>query len=186
MTRETVPPGRTAAEARGVLRERARNLARVRSAPVAAESMLEVLEFQLADERYAVESRYVGEVQPLRSLTPVPCTPAFILGIVNVRGRILPVLDLKRFFGLPQRGLTDLHRIILLGDGRCEFGLLADLGVGVRMIPRAAIQASPPAFAGIDSTYLLGVTADRLLVLDAAALLADPRLVVDERSDEDG
>ena len=109
-----------------------------------------------------------------------------ILGIVNVRGRILPVLDLKRFFGLPQRGLTDLHRIILLGDGRCEFGLLADLGVGVRMIPRAAIQASPPAFAGIDSTYLLGVTADRLLVLDAAALLADPRLVVDERSDEDG
>ena len=82
--------------------------------------MLELLEFRLASERYAVESRLVQEVHPLRDLTPLPCTPPFVLGIVNVRGRILPVLDLKKFFDLPERGLTDLHRIILVRGNDLE------------------------------------------------------------------
>src|SRR4051794_13858537 len=97
-------------DSRLILQARARALARRPEEAPAAGEMLEILEFTLASERYAVENRYVLEVAPLKELTPLPCTPPFVRGIVNVRGRILPVFDLKMFFDLPQKGISDLHR----------------------------------------------------------------------------
>ena len=163
-----------------ILHSRAQALARPPERAPLAETFLEVLEFRLAQERYAVETRYVHEVRPLKDLTPLPCTPPFVLGIVNVRGHILPVLDLKTFFDLPQNGLTDLHCIILVRERDLEFGLLADVIVGVRSIPVESLQASLPTLTGIRSDYLKGVTAERLVVLDLARLLADPRILVHE------
>ncbi|WP_009963991.1 CheR family methyltransferase [Verrucomicrobium spinosum] len=66
-------------------------------------------EFALASERYAVEAKFVCEVYPLKDLSPLPSAPSFIAGMVNVRGRILPVLELRRFFDVPGRGITDLQ-----------------------------------------------------------------------------
>jgi purine-binding chemotaxis protein CheW len=103
-----------------------------------------------------------------------------VLGVVNVRGRILPVLDLKRFFDLPEKGLTDLHRIILVGGNDLEVGLLADTIVGVRSILATDLQSSLPTLTGIRSDYLKGVTAERLVVLDSARILADPKIIVHE------
>src|SRR5579871_2634589 len=125
----------TTPDSQQILRERARSLARSPAPTPAAHSTLDLLEFRLASERYGLETRYVHEVHPLRELTPLPCTPEFMLGIVNVRGRILPVLDLKKFFQLPDQGLTDLHRIIHLRGNGLELGLLADVMVGVRRVP---------------------------------------------------
>ncbi|HLA72521.1 MAG TPA: chemotaxis protein CheW, partial [Steroidobacteraceae bacterium] len=110
-----------------ILHERAVALSRPPPAPAAPHGSLELLEFRLASERYAVETRHVVEVHPLRDLTPLPGTPPFIRGIVNLRGRILPVLDLKKFFDLPEQGVTDLHRIIVVRGIDLEFGLLADV-----------------------------------------------------------
>ena len=173
MKDETNDPGE-------ILRARARALARVPESPPVAGAALELLEFSLAQERYAVESRFVREVCPLKELTPLPCTPPFLLGIVNVRGRILPVLDLKKFFDLPEKGLTDLHRIILIrGDG-LELGLLADAITGVRSVSADSLQPSLPTLTGIREDYLKGVTAERLVVLDLARILADPKIVVHE------
>ena len=163
-----------------VLRARARALARIPERPSVAETSLELLEFRLAQERYAVEYRHVQEVCPLEELTPLPCTPAFLLGIVNVRGRILPVVDLKRFFDLPEKGITDLHRIILVRGNGLEMGLLADAIVGVRSIPIASLQPSLPTLTGIRSDYLKGVTAECLVVLDLARILADPKIIIHE------
>jgi purine-binding chemotaxis protein CheW len=167
-------------EAEGILRARARALARTPPRASAAGAMLEVLEFRLASERYAVESRLVQEVHPLRDLTPLPCTPPFVLGIVNVRGRILPVLDLKRFFDLPERGLTDLHRIILVRGNDLEVGLLADVIVGVRSIKADSLQASLPTLTGIRADFLKGVSDERLVVLDLDRILLDPKIIVHE------
>ena len=167
-------------DASQILRARAQALARpAEHAPVAA-TLLEVLEFRLAQERYAVETRYVREVYPLKDLTPLPCTPPFVLGIVNVRGRILPVLDLKKFFDLPEQGVTDLHRIILIEGNELALGLLADVIVGVGSIPADSVQPSLPTLTGIRSEYLKGVTAERLVVLDVARILADPKIIVHE------
>ena len=166
-------------EAGQILRERAQALARV-PPPPAADTILEVLEFGLASERYAIERRYVQEVHPLRDLTPLPGTPAFILGIVNVRGRMVPVLDLKKFFELPERGLTDLHRTIIVRGHDLEIGLLADVIIGISGVPAESLQPSLPTLTGIRADYLKGVTAARLVVLAVERILSDPRIVVHE------
>lgn len=163
-----------------ILRARAQALARAPENQLHAGTMLEVLEFRLAQETYAVENSFVSEVYPLKELTPLPCTPPFVRGIVNVRGRILPVLDLKKLFDLPEQGLTDLHRIILVRGYDLELGLLADVVTGVRLLPAANLQASLPTLTGIRSDYLKGVTAERLVVLDLARILADPKIMIHE------
>ncbi|MFZ0500146.1 MAG: chemotaxis protein CheW [Steroidobacteraceae bacterium] len=166
-----------------ILRERAQTLARV-PPPPAADTLLELLEFGLASERYAIERRYVQEVQPLRELTPLPCTPPFILGIVNVRGRIVPVLDLKKFFELPERGLTDLHRTIIVRGHDLEIGLLADVIIGISGIPAESLQPSLPTLTGIRADYLKGVTDARLVVLAVDRILSDPRIIVHEEVED--
>jgi purine-binding chemotaxis protein CheW len=162
-----------------ILHDRALALARPpeEAAPDAGTS-LELLEFGLAEERYALEYRWVEEVCPLKDLTPLPRTPPFVRGIVNVRGRILPVFDLKRFFELPEKGLTDLHRIILVRDADLELGILADAIIGMRSVPADSLQSSLPTLTGIRGDYLKGVTAERLVVLDLARILADPKIIV--------
>jgi purine-binding chemotaxis protein CheW len=167
-------------DAAQTLRARARALARPPAHLPAADTLLEVLEFRLAHESYAIETRYVREVYPLKDLTPLPCTPPFVLGIVNVRGRIVPVFDLKGLFDLREQGLTDLHRIILIEGNELELGLLADVTVGVRSIPADSLQPSLSTFRGIRSEYLKGVTSERLVVLDVARILADPKIIVHE------
>jgi purine-binding chemotaxis protein CheW len=168
------------AEADGILRARAQALAHRPAPSPAPSTMLELLEFRLASERYALETRHVQNVHPLRELTPLPCTPPFLLGIVNVRGRILPVLDLKKFFDLPERGLTDLHRIILVHGNDLELGLLADVIVGVRSVAADSLQPSLPTLTGIRADYLKGIGEQRLVVLDVDRILSDPKIIVHE------
>ena len=163
-----------------ILRARARALARPPQMAPAPASLLEVLEFRLAHERYAVETRCVREVQPLVDLARVPCTPHFMAGVVNVRGRVVPVIDLKKLFALPDQGLTDLHRVILLESNGMELGLLADTVVDVRVIPVDTVQASLATLTGIRGEYLKGVTGERVVLLDAQRILSDPRLVIDD------
>lgn len=166
-----------------ILRARAQALARGAEAAPTPDSEIELIEFGLADERYALESSFVGEVHPLKDLTPLPCTPPFVLGLVNVRGRILPVIDLKKFFDLSEDGITDLHLILRVQARGLEFGLLTDRVGGVRRIARDSLQPSLPTLTGIRSEYLLGVTAERLVILDAQCIAADPRIIVDEEVD---
>ena len=161
------------------LHERAVSLARA-ATPTADADALELLAFRLASERYAIETRHVVEVHPLRDLTPLPGTPDFVRGIVNLRGRILPVFDLKKFFALPEEGVTDLHRIIVVRGRDLELGLLADMVVNVITMPRAALQAGLPTLSGIGSQYIMGVSEQRVIALDLDRVLADPRIVVDD------
>lgn len=175
---------RTPEETRGVLKQRAKILAREPAQLEHAGQQLAVLEFLLTHERYAVDSAFVREVVPLKDLTALPCTPAFIRGIVNVRGEIISVVDLKTFFGLPERGLTDLNKIVILNDGAMEFGLLVDAVVEAHAIALRDIQPPLPTMTGIHAQYLKGVTAQRLVILDAARILADPRLIVREAADD--
>lgn len=160
-----------------ILRARARSAAREAVAHEAAEH-IEVIEFLMSYERYAVEIGWVREVLALRELTPLPGTPRFVAGIVNVRGRILSVVDLKAFFELPDKGLPDLNRVLVISDGRIEFGLLVDAVSGLRRLPVAQLQPALPTMSGVREKYLRGLTADRLAVLDPAAITGDPAIIV--------
>jgi purine-binding chemotaxis protein CheW len=168
------------AEDRKILRTRAQQLANPLQSDTLEEASLELLEFRLAQEYYALETRHVQEVYPLKDLAVMPCTPAFVLGMVNVRGNITPVIDIKKFFDLPDKGLTDLHRIIIVQGNDIEIGLLADVIVGLRTVAADSLQPPLPTFTGIHSDYLKGVTKECLVVLDLDHILADPRIIVNE------
>jgi purine-binding chemotaxis protein CheW len=163
-----------------ILKARAKILAQVPEKGQTSEEFLEVVQFLLAYEKYGFESRYVREVYSLTQFTPVPCAPPFVLGLINVRGQILSVIDLKKFFDLPERGLTDLNKVIILHRDEMEFGILADAVLGVRFIPRGEMQSSLPTLTGIRADYLRGLTKEPLIVLDGEKILSDKNIVVHE------
>ena len=163
-----------------ILKERAKIFSRELEAKEEKDEYVEVLEFLLAHEMYGVELKYVREVYPLKELTPIPEIPAFVLGVVNVRGQILSVIDIKKFFDLPEKGLTDLNRVIILHSDDMEFGILADSIIGVRNILLSELKTSLPTLTGIREEYLKGVTKEREIILDAGKLLSDKGIIVNE------
>lgn len=164
-----------------LLKERARLLAQAAAKPPAEGDFLAVTTFLLANERYAVELSYIRDVYALKeTITPIPCTPPFMAGIVNVRGQILPVIDLKRFFGLPQENRVDLKHIIILSSDQTELGLMADAVAGIQSVPVAAIQTSFFGPTDMRGMYVKGITLEPLIILDPVKILSDRRIVVDE------
>ena len=161
-----------------IMRERAKKLSARSKIEEAGEEKLEIVEFVLSGEIYGIESVHIREAYPLKNFTPIPCTPAFVLGVINVRGQVLSIVDIGRFFDLPRKGITDLNKVIVLGSGDMEFGILADEVLGVSLIPVKDIQESLPTLTGIRAEYLKGVTNDRVTVLDAGKILLDKNLIV--------
>lgn len=141
---------------------------------------IDVVEFELAHERYGIESKWVKEVFPLKELTPMPCTPPFILGITSIRGQIIPVMDIKRFFDLPSTSITNLNRLMIIRGDDMQIGILADAIESVRELEKNAIHEKPGARADKRHDYVKGVTKDHLIVLDAKKILTDPDIKVNE------
>jgi purine-binding chemotaxis protein CheW len=164
---------------RAVLEERALSVARIPTQGLGRGAAIEVVTFHLGEERYALETSYVREILRLKKVTPLPGTPEFLSGITNLRGQIVAVLDLRGVFGIANPASTELSRVIVLGEERIEFGVLADSVHEVILLPLDQVREVPGSVAGIGREYLRGVTADALIVLDGAALLNDPRLTID-------
>lgn len=173
----------SADEKKQILRKRAALLSR-KVEEDQEEETFDVIEFMLAHERYAFEVLYVREVYPLKDLTPVPCTPSFVLGILNVRGQVLSVTDLRHLFDLPKKDVTDLFRVLILKNNSMEMGILADEVLGERRVPVDEIQAGSAAVGRIRGEFIRGVTKDRLIVLDADKLLADKSLIVHQEVED--
>jgi purine-binding chemotaxis protein CheW len=176
--REALDP--TPERQRALLQERARALARPAAEKPAASDLLHLVTFALGAERYALEACHVREVVRFTEYTPVPGTPPFLVGVCNLRGEILAVIDLRHFFGIAVRGVTDLSRILVLGGDRAEFGVLADAAHEVVAVRTADVLEPPATVAGIGREYLRGVTGDALIVLDGGVLLQDRRLFNDQ------
>lgn len=168
------PPER----ARAIMDERARTLAEPPDEPPPAADVIEVLTFGLGGERYAVETKHVREVVRLAHCTPMPGTPSYLLGVINLRGEILAVVDLRELLGLARETPTDRSWVVVLGADRAEFGVVVD-EVG-ELVPLRRGEVLEPAEAGVGSDLFLGVTGSALGVLDGTALLRDPRLFVEQ------
>jgi purine-binding chemotaxis protein CheW len=165
---------------RALLKDRAKALAKVPALAPAEGDFITVLIFSLGAETYAVENRHIREVLPVSRVTRVPGVPAFVRGIINVRGRTVSLLDVRLILGLPESALGPTSCLIILQSAGMEFGLLADSIAGLAAIPITVVQPSLPTLTNARADFLLGVTADGLVILDAGKLLADTRLVVDE------
>jgi purine-binding chemotaxis protein CheW len=165
-----------------IMEERAQVLAR----PLQAEELddtLELVVLTLGPERYGVDSRRAREVQPLADLAPVPGTPPFWAGIVNVRGTLYPVLDLHRYLELGEAAASEGDKKVLLVSGSgLTIGLLVDDAPGIRRVPAAAVGFPLRGTSEAARRIVRGVTDDLLAVLDVDALLSDARLTLKEES----
>ncbi len=176
-TDESVTPNRQRQSE--ILQARARDLARL---PVAADAgaRLELVTFALANERYALETRHVLEIVRLTRFTPVPPAPDFVLGVTNLRGEVLTILDTRRVFGLTVAGITDLSRLLVIGDAAPDFALIADSVTSVDELPAAAFGPPPAMLPGERRRYVRAVGPDALVLIDGDALRGDVSLYVDQ------
>ena len=167
-------------EIRTILKNRAIAMAQEPEPKREVSTVIEIIEFILAGESYGIESAFVREVCPLKDYTPLPGVPSYIFGIINVRGQILSVVDLKKFFNLPERGLGELNNVIILRNDQMEFGILADVVEGIQAIALEDILPAPPTVNGIGEKYLKGVTKEHIMVLEAESILNDKKIIVNE------
>lgn len=152
-----------------------------------------LLVFRLNGERYGIDVTNVREIYPLEQLTPVPRTPAFVAGVFSARGRILSVIDLRTFLGLPapsapngrRQADVDQTKIIVVTNtdstsdtAQMEIGILADEVTDVCTVFTEEIEPPLTTQAGIRANHIRGVTADLLVVLDLNALLSDKQLII--------
>ncbi len=184
MTRRIMPENtennlKTTQSAAEILHRRAMLLAQHAEESADAETFFDAVVFQLAGETYALAVEFLQDVLPLHGITPVPCTPTFVAGIINVRGQIVSVLDLKALFNLPAAD-APAHNVLLLSNGEMRFGIAADYVAGVQQLPKSDLQPPPSTLEGFKGEYVTGVTSQMVIVLNAEKMLNDARLIVHE------
>jgi purine-binding chemotaxis protein CheW len=137
------------------------------------------LTFTLAGEDYAVDILRVQEIKGYTAITPLPGTPDYLRGVINLRGNVVPVLDLRRRLGMTPAVHGAFTVIVLVSVGARVHGLIVDSVADVVHLQPADIVAAPELGAGIDSSFIGGLArpADRLIVL-----LDVDRLVAGERA----
>lgn len=126
----------------------------------------EVLTFRLADEIYGLDISWMREISKMRPITEVPQVPAFLPGIITLRGTVIPIIDLRRRLMLPAADATGFSRILIVENEEEPFGLIVDQVLKVvRMVEQQVESAPLPG--GIDSEFLAGVARveEELIVL---------------------
>lgn len=162
-----------------VLSERAAKISRPDYGQIETKTA-EVLRFRLAYREYAIEMDHIREVILTGEITPVPGTPAFISGICIVRGEIISLVDMRVLLGIPEMGLTDLNRVIVLTDRSLTFGILADHITGIGTIELTRIIHDDTTSSAGAGSYIKGIAEGGLILLNTAALLSDPLMIIDE------
>jgi purine-binding chemotaxis protein CheW len=129
--------------------------------------MLQVVSFKLGAEEFAVDILLVQEINRIVDITPVPKAPTFVEGVINLRGKIVPILDLRKRFGFPKADTTDQSRIMVVDVQGCVLGLVVDSVSEVLQIPAHILEPPPSLVAGVSASYIKGVgkIEDRLLIL---------------------
>lgn len=126
-----------------------------------------VVVFRLQNEEYGVPVQQVKTIEKIYSMTRVPRTLEFVKGVVNLRGVVTPVIDLRGRFELEETPYTEETRMIVVSVGDIEVGLIVDSAQDVLDVPASAIEPPPEVVGGVRATYLHGIAKldDRLLVL---------------------
>jgi len=113
--------------------------------------------FELAGETYGVEIATVHEIIRMQDITDIPRTPEFVEGVINLRGRIIPVIDLRKRFGLGVAEQTQSSRIIVVEVGGVTVGMIVDSVSEVLRLATNNIEPPPAVISGVDAAYLRGV-----------------------------
>jgi purine-binding chemotaxis protein CheW len=131
------------------------------------EDLLQLVTFGVGDEEYAVPILSVQEINRMMEITRVPQSPPFVEGVINLRGKIIPVVDLRKKFGMANTEQTKDHRIIVVEVQNRVIGFTVDRVSEVLRISRDVVDTAPQMVTGVDIDYVDGVGKldDRLLIL---------------------
>ncbi|MFA8343253.1 MAG: chemotaxis protein CheW [Rhodothermaceae bacterium] len=131
------------------------------------DEILQLVSFKIGEEEFGVEILKVQEINRMLSITKVPNAPSFVEGVVNLRGKVIPIIDLRSRLNMEKKESDSKTRIVVVEiDGKIV-GFIVDEVSEVLRIPRNITEAPPAVVAGIDSDYItaVGKLEDRLLIL---------------------
>ncbi|HEB76216.1 MAG TPA: chemotaxis protein CheW [Nitrospirae bacterium] len=119
--------------------------------------VLQLASFRLGEEEYAIDISAVQEINRMTEITKVPNSPPYIEGVLNLRGRIIPAVNLRKKFGLPEREYDRHTRIMVVDVEGTMVGLIVDAVSEVLRISPETIEPAPEMSAGVNSKYIRGV-----------------------------
>jgi purine-binding chemotaxis protein CheW len=127
----------------------------------------QVVSFKLGPEEYGVDIAQVQEINRMVAVTNVPRAPVFMEGVINLRGQLIPIIDLRTRFGMPRAEHTKSTRIVVTEIGGKRVGMVVDSVSEVLRLPLDAIEPAPDMITGVDTEYIRGVGKidDRLIIL---------------------
>ncbi len=132
-----------------------------------AQEEMQLVVFDLAKEVYGVDIIAVHEIIRMQVITEVPRTPDFVEGVINLRGKVIPVVDLRKRFGLTVSEETKDSRIVVVDISGQEVGMVVDAVTEVLRIPSESVEPPSSVITSADSAYLMGIAKleDRLIIL---------------------
>ncbi len=163
-----------------VLKERSKLLQESHTVAKREGDQFNAFVFTLGDEQFAFDADFITEILPLNAITPLPCAPDFLLGIINLRGEILSVIDTKRFMNIQEQDKSDRGYIVLVKHNGVALGFLVDSFTGNRPLYLEDLQRNPNDITNISEGFVLGVTKERTVVLDINALLSGNKIIIKE------
>jgi purine-binding chemotaxis protein CheW len=136
---------------------------------------IQVVSFKLGSEEYGVDIAQVQEINRMVAVTHVPRAPQFMEGVINLRGQLIPIIDLRARFGMPRAEHTKNTRIVVTEIATKRVGMVVDSVSEVLRLPVEQIEAAPEMITGVDTEYIRGVgkIEDRLIILlDLAKIIS--------------
>lgn len=144
------------------------------AAEMTTDAVVQLVTFRLADETYGIDVMHVQEVLRVSEIAPVPGAPPFVLGIINVRGNVVTVIDARSRFGLATAEISDLSRIVIIESDDVVMGILVDSVAEVVELQLSEIDTAPAVGNEENSCYIQGVAnhqSDLLIVVNLNKLL---------------
>ena len=129
--------------------------------------IMQLVTFKLSNEEYAVDILKVQEINRMKEITRVPNTPAYVEGVINLRGKVIPVVNLRSKFSLTERENDIQSRIMIMDIQGITMGLVVDAVSEVLRIPSNIVEPTPPMASNISTEYIKGIAKleDRLIIL---------------------
>jgi purine-binding chemotaxis protein CheW len=131
------------------------------------EELLQLVSFNIGDEEYGVDILRVQEINRMLEVTRVPNSPEYVEGVINLRGKVIPIIDLRQRFGMERRPHDKSTRIVVVELSGKTLGFVVDAVREVLRIPRSVTEPPPEMVGGTRQEYITGVGKldDRLLIL---------------------
>lgn len=133
----------------------------------AGSQVLQLVTFTLKNEEYAVDILKVQEINRIVEITTVPNSPDYVEGVINLRGKVIPVINLRKKFGFEAKETDDVSRIIIMDINGITNGIVVDSVSEVLRIPSDTVEPAPPMASGTHSMYIKGIAKleNRLIIL---------------------